>query len=150
MKNPNNQVHIAQTLLDDFAAGLLKYDEMITAMEHIEGCEKCALALTEVIETKQPALAPAGFYEEVLRKITHLKENKKELLHYSFRVAIAACAALFLIFSGALNILTKPRSSIEKIESLDFSVVDNINTQLQYFSQQILDMEVFINDEETK
>ncbi|MFA5675081.1 MAG: hypothetical protein WDA65_00980 [Christensenellales bacterium] len=149
MKKPEN-VHITQTMLHDFSNGVLNRYEMTAAMEHMAVCERCALAFAEAIETKQAVLVPAGFDEEVLNKTVRLNKDKKELLHYSFRVALAACGALCLFFSGALNTLAKPRNAIEMIESPDFSMAENINTHLRHFSQQILNMEVFKNDKKAK
>lgn len=151
MKNPiDRRGHVAKAVLTDFTAGLLTHDELMKATEHIAGCKQCALALAQAIETKQAALVPVGFDEEVLCRIRRLKEKKTEFLRFSFRVALAACVALFLIFSNTLNTLAGSDNYLKKIESFDFSVVESINTHLHCFSQRLLYMEVFQHDEETK
>lgn len=143
--------HITQTLLHEFADGTLGQDALIAAAAHIAECEQCALALAEAIEAKQAANVPAGFDEEVFCRIAHLTEKKTGgLVHFSFRVALAACVSLLFIFSGTLNRLADPNHSFEKIKSPDFSVVETINTNLQNFSHKILTMEVFQHDKETK
>ncbi len=143
--------HMTQKALYDFANGRLEHDELTTAAEHVARCERCALALAEAIEARPVATAvPDGFDEETLKRISSPKGKRTELTHFSIRVALAASIALFFIFSsawGALGGLQKPLSNIK---APDFSAVENINMRLQNFSQQILDMEVFQNAQETK
>lgn len=141
--------HVTQSALRDFAAGSLSHDELMEVAEHIADCEQCARSLAEMVETKQPAV-PAGFEEEVLSRISREKEKKKELLHFSFRVAIAACGTLFFVFSSTMNTLASHPNAFAQIKAPGFSAVGNINTHLRNFSQQILDMEVFNNAKETK
>lgn len=151
MENPVDQSdHITQTALLDFAAGRLKHDKLMAAAEHIAGCKQCAAGLAEAAEAKRAAVVPAGFDEQVLSRISRARKKKTELLYFSFRVALAACVALFFIFSSALDTLAGPRDSFVKINAPDFSAVESINTHLQHFSQQILNMEVFQHAQETK
>ena len=149
--NPIDQDgHVTQAALRDFAAGSLKREERMAVAQHAAGCERCALALAEAIEAKPPAAAPAGFEEEIRNRISRVGENHAELLRFSFRVALAACAALFLIFSSTWGTLADPESPFAKIKAPGFSAVENLNTHLRDFSQQLLDMEVFQNAEKTK
>lgn len=136
-----------QTLLD-FLSGSLSQEETDAVTEHLASCISCSNALAE-LASQHPRETPAGFEEEVRRRIDREKEKKSELLHFSFRVAIAACAAFFFIFLGALNAAAGPQNPLAKIEAPSFSAVDNISTQLRDFSQKILQMEVF-QDAKTK
>lgn len=142
--------HITQKGLRDFAAGSLGPEELDAVAQHIAECEQCALALAEAIETKQPSEAPAGFEEEILDRISRSTGTRAELFRFSFRVALAACVAFLFIFSSALNTLAGCRNPLAEIKAPGFSVVENINTHLRDFSQQILEMEAFQNAQETK
>lgn len=142
--------HVTQTALRDLAAGSLDPEELDEVAEHIAGCEFCALALVEVIKANQPVLVPAGFEEEVLKRIPRPGGNRAELFRFSFRVALAACIALFFVFSSAMNMLAGSRNPFEKIKAPGFSAVETINTNLRDFSQRILEMEAFKDAEKAK
>ena len=144
--DPNG--HVTQAALRDFAAGSLNHDELMAVAEHVAVCERCASSLAELVETKQPV--PAGFEEETLNRISHAKERKTALFHFSFRVALAASIALFFVFSGTIKTLAGPRDPLVQIKAPGFSAIENINTHLREFSQQILDMEVFKNAKEAE
>lgn len=139
--------HVSQQILRDFACGSLQDEDLIKAAEHIAACEVCAASLAEI--TAVQPIAPAGFEEEVLKKLPPNKRRMAELLQFSFRVAIAASIAFLFIFSGLMNGLANMQELQPKIESPDFSVVQNINEHLQNFSRQILHWEVF-KGEKTK
>ncbi len=141
--------HMTKSALDEFANGTLEHDELTAAAEHIGQCEQCALALAKAIEAK-PAAPPDGFDEEVLKRISNSKGKRAELTHFSIRVALAASIALFFIFSSAWGALSRLQGPLSNIKAPDFSAVESINRQLQNFSQQILNMEVFQNAQETK
>ena len=151
MGNPvDGSGHVTQAALCGFAAGRLRCDELSAVAEHTARCEQCALALAEAIEARQVAAAPAGFDEEVMNRVSSPKRKKAELARFSVRVALAACITLLFIFSGALGMLGGLQEPLAKIKAPDFSAVDNINMRLQCFSEQILNMEVFLNVQETK
>ena len=141
--------HPSQQTLHDFAAGSLPPEEMLTVADHIASCLPCTRSLSETAG-EHPAETPAGFEEEIENRIAREKRKKSELLHFSFRVTAAACAAFFFIFVGALDAAAGPRDPLGKIEPPGFSAVDNISVQLRDFSQKILNMEVFQHAEAEK
>lgn len=134
--------HPEKQMLLDFLSGSLSREETDAVAEHLASCITCSNALAE-LASQHPHETPAGFEEEVQRRIDREKGKKTELLHFSFRVAIAACAAFFFIFFGALNTAASPQNPLAKIEAPSFSAVDTISTNLRDFSQKILHMEVF-------
>lgn len=141
--------HVAQPTLSGFAAGDLNREELTAVAEHIAVCEQCAGALAEAVEVKPPASVPAGFEEAILNRISDSNEKRAELFHFSFRVALAACAALLLVFSSTLNAFAGS-NLFAKIKAPDSCAIEIVNTHLRDFSQQILDMEVFHHAEKTK
>lgn len=136
-----------QTLLD-FAEGKLDREETHAVTEHLASCLACINEFAE-IASEMPCETPAGFKEEVNRRIAREKVKKAELLNFSFRVSIAACAAIFLLSLGML-FPAGAQHSVTKIDPPNFSVVDSISSRLNDFSQKILNMEVFKNDETKK
>ena len=145
----NQNCHPTPQTLHDFIAGTLTPEDTLTAADHIASCPLCTRALAEIAGENQVKV-PVGFEEEIKNRITLEKQKKTELLHFSFRVAAAACAAFFFIFIGALNAAAGPRDPLAKIQAPSFSAVDNISTNLRDFSQKILDMEVFQHAETEK
>lgn len=145
MGNPiDSNGHVTQTALTNFSNGLLEHDELIAAAKHITQCEQCALGLAQAVEARSSeTVIPEGFDEEVLKRISSSKRKKTELTHFSIRVALAACIALFFIFSSAWGTLGRLQEPLSNIKAPNFSAVESINMQLQNFSEQLLNMEVF-------
>nr|PZM89916.1 MAG: hypothetical protein DIU81_01635 [[Clostridium] cellulosi] len=89
---------------------------------------------------------PHDFETELQDKIKQIETDKKRgFTLYVLRVAIAACAAIAITFSGTLNQLSGKPKIGSKIKAPDLSFVNTINQQLKDFSQNILNMEVWIN-----
>lgn len=141
--------HASAEALRKFAAGALDGAGMLAVAEHAAGCGACAERLARAVEESGPAAPPAGFAEEVRRRLPR-GQSRAELFLYSARVALAACAALFLIFSGTLRTLAGQKDSSLRIGAPGFSAVERISTRLNGFSQQLLHWEVFHHAEEKK
>lgn len=141
--------HVSEPALGAFAAGELKREEMLAVSEHIAVCEACAGRFAQCVEAGGTADPPAGFEEEVRRRLPR-RRSRAELFLYSARVAVAACAALFLISSGALRSLAGPQNSRMCINAPGFGAVQQISARLNGLSQQILHWEVFHHAEEKK
>lgn len=143
MNNPvDYTAHITQTALTHFLQGHLNHEELTAAAEHIAQCEQCARALANAIEAGSAA-APIGFDEEVIKRVSSSKRERRELTRFAIRVALAACVALFFIFSSAWGAFARLQGPLSNIKAPDFTVVESINHRLQNFSLQILKMEVF-------
>ncbi len=149
MKYIKPESHMTQQTLHEFAAGLLSPEDTLAAADHISSCPVCTRALSEIAGA-HPAEVPAGFGEEIEIRIAREKKKRSELLHFSFRVAIAACAAFFFIFGGALSAAAGPKEPLSGIQAPGFSVVDNLSAHLQDFSWKILDLEAFNHAETEK
>jgi anti-sigma factor RsiW len=141
--------HLTEETLHSLAGGRLTAEETIAVTEHLASCPACTRRFAQIVG-KHPAAAPAGFEEEVIRRAAQEKTKRAELLHFSFRVAAAACAAVFLIFVGGIESAAGSRLPLDKIQTPSFSAVNDISTHLRDFSQKILDMEVFRNVETEK
>lgn len=140
--------HPEKQKLHDFVDGKLDRDETDAVTEHLASCLTCINELAE-IASEMPCQIPAGFEEEVNGRITREKVKKAELRNFSFRVSIAACAAIFLLSLGML-FPAGTQHSVTKIDPPGFSIVDSISSHLNDFSQKILNMEVFKNAETKK
>jgi anti-sigma factor RsiW len=141
--------HASERALREFAAGMLEESDLLMVAEHVAACEACAARLAQAVEDGHPANPPAGFEEEVRRRLPP-RQPRAEFFLYSARVALAACAALFLIFSGTLRTLAGQKDSSLRIGAPGFSAVEQISTRLNGFSQQLLHWEVFHHAEKKK
>jgi anti-sigma factor RsiW len=142
------ELHPKEQTLRDFAEGKLDREETVAVTAHLASCLNCINKLAE-IASEMPCEVPVGFEEEVNYRIAREKERKAEFRRFSFRVSIAACAAIFLLSLGTL-LPMEAKHSITKIYPPDFSVVNTISSRLSDFSQKILNLEVFQNAETEK
>jgi hypothetical protein len=127
--------HLLDTTITKIKNGLLQDNDLILTSEHICNCEKCADDLANSFSFDDLAEAPLGFEEEIKNKIKGKKENNIQFMFYSFRVAIAACIALVLVFSNALNFLGS--ENLNNINSKNLSIVSSINSDLNNFSKKV-------------
>jgi hypothetical protein len=138
----NRNEHLAPEQIDDLSAGRLASDEVIDMLAHIGECVQCADALAERYEENELLYLPPEFSRRVMKAIgsdrishTGKKNGIRELYAYSFRVGIAACIALMLLFSGTLNYGVFLGQSIHG----DFAAVDRITENLRGFSDRLID-----------
>lgn len=141
--------HASEQTLREFAAGMLEESDLLAVAEHVSDCETCAARLAQAVEDGHPENPPAGFEDEVRRRLPR-RQPRAEIFLYSARVALAACAALILIFSSTLRTLAGQKNSSLHIGAPGFSAVEQISTRLNGFSQQLLHWEVFHHAEEKK
>lgn len=120
------------------------------ALEHICNCEKCAGAFADSFRVDELVDAPFGFQEEIMSKVRSKKETNNQFLFYSFRVAIAACISLIIVFSSTLNYVENTQIGLSRINPPDLSIINSVNTGLGDFSQKIVSLEVFYNDKEKR
>lgn len=145
-----NKEHLTPERIKALKTGRLSKDETLFALEHIGECEQCADALAESYrETELLELSP-DFKAEVLLKTASVRKNaaaekiknrKRELCFYSFKVSIAACIALLLLFSGTLNY----GMNISKMINPDLSGMNVITEDLRGFSDKLINLEVIKN-----
>ncbi|CDZ23401.1 hypothetical protein CCDG5_0258 [[Clostridium] cellulosi] len=138
--------HLTPKALALLKEGRLSDEEMAMALSHIGSCEACAEAFASDFTEEELLEVPHDFETELQDKIKQIETDKKRgFTLYVLRVAIAACAAIAITFSGTLNQLSGKPKIGSKIKAPDLSFVNTINQQLKDFSQNILNMEVWIN-----
>ena len=142
--------HLTSETLKSLHDNFLSDYELILVAGHLEKCNLCVLALSGSFESQKLAMVPLGFAEEVGKKISTLKEKRIQLIFYSLRVAIAACAALIIGFSGFFNFLTSPNNGVNCINAPNFAFTNTINSDIRNFSQKLLNMGVFYNVKEKR
>jgi len=144
----NKNGHLTEETLKSLKVGTLKDEELISVVEHIGDCEKCAGRFAESFNDDELAEAPLGFQEKVQIKIKGKKENNIQFGFYCAKVAIAAGIALMMVFSNGLNYLANEKT--DYVKPIDLSFVNSISTNLNSFSEKIINLEVFYNDKEKK
>ncbi|MEY8763620.1 MULTISPECIES: hypothetical protein [Clostridium] len=137
--------HIKNSSIEKLKNGNLKKTEINILSEHIESCEECAQKLSNSFEQKDFLKVPCGFEEEIEYKINRNHKKNKQLFFYSLKVSAAACMALVLVFSSALNFMADTGVRKLEIKSPQFTAVNSMNVKLENFTNNIIDREVFNN-----
>ncbi len=141
--------HLTPDRMKALKEGMLAKDDVISALEHLGECEQCADAFAESYSDQDLLeLSPAfkiavfsaiGKEKRAIRKErTKTADGKRELFRYSFKVSIAACITLFLLFSGTFNFSMNFSKNIYS----DLSGVNVITENLRGFSDKLIDFEV--------
>ena len=142
--------HLTNTSLKGIKDGALSDTQLVLLSEHISKCKECADDLANSFNNVDLAKAPSGFEQEILSKITKIKENNKQFVFYSLRVAMAASIALMFAFSNPLNFVANTKVKSFDVNPMSLSTIDTINSNLNDFSQKIINMEVFNNEKGKK
>ncbi len=151
MSNPVKAIgHLTEYELKALKEGTLLKSEVLTFSEHISDCGLCAERFTACLEEDELMEVPKGFRENVVHKLQPEKDDRRQLLFYSIRVAVAACITLIFIFSGALNFISGMDNRIMKQDIRGLYVADTVNAGLQNFSEKLLNLEVFASESEKK
>lgn len=146
-------IHLTQETMEALKGGRLSEEETISALTHLGECERCAVIFAESYQEDELLELPTGFRASVLaaaeeedaekkRAVVQLgtrrERKRRELFRYSFRVGIAACITLFLLFSGTINYGINFSRSIHT----NSAGVDTITEKLRTFSDRMVDFEV--------
>ncbi|WP_446897338.1 hypothetical protein ACSVC9_09950 [Clostridium sp. LBM24168] len=142
--------HLTALSIEKFKNGQLDDEELISMSEHVEKCEKCAELLVESFDDSELSEVPFGFEEEVKSKIHGEVKNSTQFFLYSLRVSIAVCLSLMFVFSNMLNFMANNRIKNMQINAPSFKVLNSINMELGNFTDKIIDMEVFNNENEKR
>lgn len=165
--------HLAGFAIEAIKKGTLDEKELLQATAHIAECLYCAEAFSGSFTDSELKKVPSGFSDEIMRRLPYgseenkiieymdmagkirVRDNKawknKKLLSYSFRVALAVCASLVIIFSGSIDFYVNAVNYPERIKPPEQKLVNylnGINAGLKDFSQKILNMEVSLNETE--
>lgn len=150
----NNLVNYSGHLSDhDLAAlkeGKLHENNILALSEHMSHCSLCAGRYADSFAEDGLLEVPAGFRENIISRLKSEKEDRKQMIFYSIRVAVAACATLVFIFSGALNYIACLDEKIREFGTKGQYVANVVNTSFQNFSNKILNMEGFENENENE
>ena len=144
----NKDEHLTEETLKLLKFDILKDDELISVLEHIGDCQKCAGSFADSFTDDELAEAPLGFEEKVQIKIKGKKQSNIQFNLYCVKVAVAASIALMMVFSNGLNSLVNSKANY--VKPLDLSIVNSVNANLNTFSEKIIKLEVFNNDKEKK
>lgn len=142
--------HLSQFILESLKEGTLPEAELIQAVSHMADCASCANAYADSFNSDELAAVPLGFADEVKSRLSLKKQNNRQFIAYSMKVAVAVCASLVIAFSGAINYITSANSIIAKTKPTDLSFINTVNTNLQDFSQKLLFKEAFQNENKKK
>ena len=144
-----NMGHLTPDRMKDLKGGMLSGKDEISALEHIGECEQCADAFAGCYGEPDLLELSPGFKSDVFSTINREKrkeieekgkavDGKRELFRYSFRVSIAACITLLLLFTGTINFGINFSRSI----NADLPEVNVITENLKGFSDKLIDFEV--------
>lgn len=142
--------HLTVISIRKLKDGCLSDEELVSISEHIENCEECAEFLAESFDNGELYQAPFGFQEEVESRIGGKIKSNPQFLLYSFRVSIAVCLSLMLVFSNVLNFMANDTIKTLQINAPSFKMVNSINMELGNFTDKIINAEVFNNENEKR
>lgn len=145
-----NAGHLSECDLQALKEGTLHEAKILALSEHMSDCMMCAGRFAACFGEDELLEVPAGFRENIVNRLRPEKEDKRQMLFYSVRVAVAACLTLIFIFSGVLNFIQGMESKIEGYGVEGLYLADSVNSGFQNFSKKVLDLEVFINENEKK
>ena len=146
----NEGGHLPEHVLNALKGGALSETEIFAVSEHMSVCRVCAGKFAGCFREDELLEVPSGFRDDIMDRLQPVKDDKRQLFFYSIRVAVAACVTLIFVFSGTLNFIADMDSKIKGHEARGLYFVDTVNTGFQVFSQKILDLEVFANENEKK
>lgn len=144
----NKEGHLTEETLRALKFDILHDEDLISVLEHICDCQKCAGAFADSFKDDELAETPLGFQEKVQIKLNGKKQTNIHFNFYCVKVAIAASIALMMVFSNGLNFLVDTATNC--VKPPDLSIVSSVNADLNNFSQKIIKLEVFNNDKKKK
>lgn len=142
----NEKGHISESGFAALHAEQLSDMELITVCEHMAECDTCADTFANGLTEAELIPSSSGFDEMLKENFAAQNRNKFQLLTYSLRVALAACAALVIVFSGLLNPMINAVNTQGNFSAPQFSFISTINAKLHDFSQSLLQWEVPHNE----
>ena len=127
--------HLTTEKIAALKGGALSRQETILTLEHIGECGQCADAFAGSYGKSELLELPQGFRSDIFSAIGR---EKRELFRYGFKVSIAACITLFLLFSGTFSYSMNVSKNIYP----DFSGVNEITENLKGFSDKLIHFEI--------
>lgn len=144
-----NWEHMTTERMKALKDGLLSREDAISALTHIGECKQCADTFAGCYGEQELLELTAEFKSAVFSAIEKEKrtvikdrvkaaDRKRELFRYSFRVSVAACITLLLLFTGTMNYGIHFSRSI----GTGLPEVNEITENLRGFSNKLIDFEV--------
>lgn len=150
--------HLTEEMIAALVSGKLGINEKIEALDHIAVCEACSERLTDAYENVALLKLPPQFCDEVRSSLRQYvapelnrnlvepqirksdrQERQKEYRRYSFRVVLAACFTMVLLFSSTVS--TGIAALNDRMANPDFSHIEKFSQGLNNFSNQVLNWE---------
>ena len=136
--------HLSIEAICRLKEGALNDDELIKVLDHISDCSECAGILSESYDENELAEVPEGFEESIELKIHRNDEKGKTKFNFGFycmKVIAAASIAIMMLFSNELNSIAG--TGVQNIKAPDYGKAVTVCSQLNSFSQKIINLEVF-------
>lgn len=133
------QGHLSKEMIEKLKSGRLSKEEKLAALDHIGECDFCANAFSSSFEQEGLMFTAPDFSSEIMKKIGK-PQGKREFYLYSFKVGIAACIALLLLFSGGLR-YGADGHELKKTALVDLSRVNSITEHLRGISDRFVDLD---------
>jgi hypothetical protein len=130
--------HLKPEALLKLQNGSIDGEGMLMVAEHVGDCLECAGRLALCFEKGTLEKAPSGFTQSVKNRLPVGKKSNIQLGYYVLRVSVAVCAALIIVFSGALNSISGADNLSKTITAPSFGFVNQFNLSLRDFSQKIV------------
>lgn len=135
--------HLTIASAQKIKAGLVSRAELIAALSHIAECEKCAELYAACFKEEDLTEIPSGFGGSVIEKAKEAEfKARKSFAIYVAEVAVSACAALAITFSGAFNLVPECYQDMARIGKPVISFADSLKTNINTFSQNTIKKEV--------
>jgi len=141
----NSKTHLTPDRIAALKKGELSTEETIQTLEHIGECIKCANEFAESYDASELLPLPTNFKKGVFSTIDRenlclavkekTRNRKREFYFYSFKVSIAACVTLMLLFSGTFNNNMYFSRTIQE----NLPEVNAITENLKGFSNKLID-----------
>lgn len=141
--------HLSVETVVKLKEGTLNDEELMIVLDHITECTECAGVLADSYNENELVDVPEGFEENVTLKISeteHIKVNDKKHTKFNFnfycmKVIAAASIAILMLFSNELNSIAG--TGIHNIKAPDYKKATTVCSQLNSFSEKIINLEVF-------
>ena len=150
----NTNGHLTSEAIVLLKQNKLMTKDKISALEHIGNCEECAFMLSSSFCKIDLVKEPIEFEKTTMNKLNNIKlqkqpsRNNRQFWGYTFRVGLAMCATLILVFTGIFDLTAGLKSN--NIPTPDLTFMDTFTQDIKTFSDKIINLEVMKNDQEKK
>lgn len=131
--------------------GDVEQAELLNALSHIAECEECAQLYAAGFKSEELTQIPKDFANEVLNKAKEIEQSeRRSFAVYVAQVAVSACAALAITFSGSINLIPLCYQNMVSIQKPVISFTDNLKSNFRNFTQNSIKREVIFFEKKEK